>query len=472
MQNSEFEKSVQRKMGDLNIPPSGDLWEKIEAKLPAEKKPRRWLLFILICVVFSGSSLLLWDNLIPANDYNRDKKDSTSEPIVHTILPAPTGKNALPFLPAEVPAEKDKTLKQPITIVEKKADQSLPPDKKSRTTLATGITGPGYDPLKKRNLIQLDDPIKNRMKTKAPAVEPGDDTTAVSTAITSAPVNAISTNPVPSIININEERNNKTDSLQEKPMDSTTVIQDPASVKKKNAKGWKYGLHAGAGFSYVKTGLFNGTALFADTQGNNYNSPGGSTGSPTVAAPNSPESSTSFSTGLFIQKTLHTKLTFYTGLQYGYQSNTLKVSKAVDSVTRRYSFASGDIRANRFYTTGNAVSYKNRFHMIEMPLLLQYNVSKKWPLHLDIGAIAAYLVGSNALVYHGNSRAYLTDEAMFNNFLLSLAGGAGIDLAKKSRLPFSIGYRFSYSISSATKEAYGRQHLLNSLFYLDVPLKK
>ena len=102
----------------------------------------------------------------------------------------------------------------------------------------------------------------------------------------------------------------------------------------------------------------------------------------------------------------------------------------------------------------------------------QYNVSKKWPLHLETGAVSGYLVESNAVVYHGNSRSYVSDEAMFNKFLLSLAGGAVIDLAQKSMLPFRLGYRFSYSISSATKEAYGRQHLLNSLFYVDVPLKK
>jgi hypothetical protein len=53
-----------------------------------------------------------------------------------------------------------------------------------------------------------------------------------------------------------------------------------------------------------------------------------------------------------------------------------------------------------------------------------------------------------------------------------LNAGAGIDRAGISNLPFNLGYRFSYSISSATKKDYGKQHLLNSLIYLDIPLKK
>ena len=47
MQNSEFEKSVQRQMKELKIPPGTGVWNEIEAKLPAPKKtPLLALLFL------------------------------------------------------------------------------------------------------------------------------------------------------------------------------------------------------------------------------------------------------------------------------------------------------------------------------------------------------------------------------------------------------------------------------------------
>jgi hypothetical protein len=67
MQQSEFEKQVQQKMEELKLSPADAVWEKVEAGLPAEKKPRRWVFFILLITGLLTASLLLWNKFDKAN---------------------------------------------------------------------------------------------------------------------------------------------------------------------------------------------------------------------------------------------------------------------------------------------------------------------------------------------------------------------------------------------------------------------
>jgi hypothetical protein len=67
MQQSEFEKQVQQKMEELKLSPADAVWEKVAAGLPAEKKPRRWVFFILFFAGLLTASLLLWNKFDTAN---------------------------------------------------------------------------------------------------------------------------------------------------------------------------------------------------------------------------------------------------------------------------------------------------------------------------------------------------------------------------------------------------------------------
>ena len=58
MQNSEFEKNVQQKMEELKLAPADAVWKKIAARLPEEKKGRRWIIFILLFAVLATGSII------------------------------------------------------------------------------------------------------------------------------------------------------------------------------------------------------------------------------------------------------------------------------------------------------------------------------------------------------------------------------------------------------------------------------
>ncbi len=110
--------------------------------------------------------------------------------------------------------------------------------------------------------------------------------------------------------------------------------------------------------------------------------------------------------------------------------------------------------------------------MLTVPLIVEYRFTNKSALTATFGPSISYLLQTNSLVYNRALGGYATNESVFNKTLVSLNLGAGMDLTKLTRLPLRLGYRFQYSLGSVTKPTFGKQHLLNSTFYLDIPLKK
>jgi len=228
-------------------------------------------------------------------------------------------------------------------------------------------------------------------------------------------------------------------------------------------------VYVAAGSSNVTNELFSNTPVFANASIYNMS---GSTGNQPGSVPNDPSGATTFSIGLFVNKNINPRWKFTTGINYVYQSNSIKVGSKVDTAVTLNFDPNKSISASNYYRAGNTTSYKNKFHLAEIPLLFQYRLSGKSPLYLEAGTTISYLVNSNALVYNNNSSSYITDAAIFNHLLLSANAGAGITVLQKSKFPFNIGYQFKYGIGSVVKPSFGKQHFVNSLFYLKVPFKK
>lgn len=110
--------------------------------------------------------------------------------------------------------------------------------------------------------------------------------------------------------------------------------------------------------------------------------------------------------------------------------------------------------------------------MLSVPLIVGYRFTNELPFSAEFGPSVSYLLQSNTLVYNRALGAYVTNDKVFNKLLVSLNAGAAIELKKFTGLPLQLGYRFQYSLGSVTKTAFGKQHLLNSTFSLDIPLKK
>jgi len=479
MQNREFENKMQQKMKELTLTPADAVWDKVEAGLREEKRPRRWIFFILFFAILIPGTLLLW------HKSGSDNKEITENSIV-TNTP---------------------DLQKAITESKKGNDSELVIDS---VGLKTGDTVTANPDLNRKRLNSITTSVK--IKIKAAAIDEQNNIVAEETLITrnykkfkaktavkvmiKAPAQSTTdeeknagglaykeatdtTKTVSSVDNTvgitenktNETVINKTDSSSVNKKDTAGMVTEKKEEKKKAGKilKWQYGVYVAAGSSNVTNELFSNTPVFANASIYNMS---GSTGNQPGSVPNDPSGATTFSIGLFVNKNINPRWKFTTGINYVYQSNSIKVGSKVDTAVTLNFDPNKSISASNYYRAGNTTSYKNKFHLAEIPLLFQYRLSGKSPLYLEAGTTISYLVNSNALVYNNNSSSYITDAAIFNHLLLSANAGAGITVLQKSKFPFNIGYQFKYGIGSVVKPSFGKQHFVNSLFYLKVPFKK
>ncbi len=464
MQNSEFEKTVQQKMEQLKITPADAVWEKVADALPEQKKPRRWIIFFLLFGLLAVSSLIWFNGVDTNNKKNIKQNNASKKDVLQNTIAENKEKNDKPIAAdAEI---KDNTYA--ININKTTAGLKLKtrhPNKVIFADHADVITAGNQ-------FFETNAAAKIKVKASVPAFNDAETVTAREPAKEkikiSIPITDTDTANAHSDILIARVKENEIDSLIINKKDSLAVVSAVKSKKKTVTSKWTYGIVVASGIANVKNNLFGNTAVFA--RADNYSSSPPPVVQP-VFAPKNPSTGLAINTGFYLQKNINKNWSFNTGLSYWYQYNTLRVGSKIDSAAN-FNFNNKSIPAKNFYKTGNAANYKNKFYLIEIPLLFQYQPTKKSPLFAEAGPSFAYLINSNALVYSGNTAVYFTNKDVFNKLIVSFNIGAGINLAAKTNFPFSIGYQFKYSAVSATQKYFGKQHFVNSMLYVKVPLKK
>jgi len=483
MQNSEFEKNVQQKMDDLKFVPADAVWEKIEAALPEKERSRRWIFFILFFIGLITASVLVW-NKFNDNDKHTNiatQQKAAKENVVTTNPSTPIlTQDTLPGNAATgtkntAGNNKEGIQKEKITVTISTNDnlaQQVKQNKYSKVKKGRSMLSSGsFDEfLAKKDNKKFSTKSGTTIKVKKPAAaaeEDNETATELTADAVKMPVeNSIATDSV--IIDIKKAA---TDSVAIIKTD-TTKNETNKSKKQKVRKKWLYGIDVAMGRSNVKSNLFKTEPVYA-AMANYSASPGGGGSAAINMPPNDPSAGKAIAAGFYIEKMIHPKWSVKTGLNYMYQSNTVKTGQKVDSSIRyNFSMLGTSLYADNYYRAGNTVNHTNAFHFLELPLMLQFKVNSKLPLYVEAGPTVSWLMNSNALIYNNNTATYFSSDNMFNKLLFSLKAGAGFDIAKRSKIPFSIGYQFKYSINSVIKTNLAKQHFINSLIYVKVPLKK
>jgi Outer membrane protein beta-barrel domain len=477
MQNHEFEKKMQQKMEELKLTPADAVWEKVEAGLPPEKK-RRWVIFILLFCVIATCSILLRNKLNTDHLKTSENNLTAKESVIQKTDAQNTEPNnkqlandngAIKSEPLTTTTTKIIASKKNITASSAKTKIRI---KNTTSSQSDNVAG---EDLVANNYKQIKIAGSSKISIKAPVQSAEENEKMTETVVNNedaGEVKNITKTDITGLINdslIVEDKETKADSLVALKKD--TAKTNGLYVKQKNGNKikWAYGFEIAAGISAVKNNLFSNAPVFADA---NAAYASGPPNTQVRTAPNNPSKGAAFGFGFYMERAINEKWRFSTGLNYLYQNNFILVGTKVDTPVTVRVDALKDLSTNNYYSSGNSSTYKNKYHLVEIPLLFQYQFSKKSPVYFKTGVTAAYLLQSNALVYNSNSSAYITDKSIFNKVLLSVNIGAGINLAKKTKLPFSIGYQFKYSIGSVTKTTFGKQHFVNSLLYLKIPIKK
>ena len=476
MQNSEFEKNVQQKMEELKLTPADAVWQKVEAELPQEKKSRRWMIWFLLFAVLTAGSFYFFQHKIKKNSIIAGKSSSINNDRLAGFIKENNNK----YNPK-------KTNEDTILLSkENKKEKNYNKDDGQKFTSGYLNINNGRQvkltPLNKligatiKNNLSFITKNKTTVSIKAPAahnnseekivsetilqksIPPGLNTTLKDTLVVAnavvITVKLATTIDTPGIIKI--------DSIGLK-----SAINNRAS--KKNKPVWQFGLHTSIGFSNVRNNLFSKNSVYNNPSSNFSSGPPVPQG---ITPPSTPVAGAALNIGWYAQKNIGGKWHFTTGIQYAFYANTLKVGTRVDSAVNFNFDANKMAAADFYYRAGNTSRYKNKFHFIEVPLLFKFQLSKKIPVFIESGPSVVYLIHTNALAYNSRSAAYFTSKDIFNKLSLALNAGIEFQLAKKTKFPFGLGYRFNYGIGAVTKKDYGKQHLVNSMVVLKIPFKR
>jgi Outer membrane protein beta-barrel domain len=473
MQNREFEKSVQQKMEELKLPPSAALWDKVEAALPAQKKPRRRLLIFWLLAAGLAGSLILKHYFYNSGTAAQQNASAAIETPV--IAPAQPGKPAPPVKTktASIQSGEENSGNPAATTAagnsrQQSSIQTVIPAGKKYNRTHTAASAAGNEVYHTAESKKAHTKSATKVKVKAPgAVSDSGETTAETTGetVTANIAVAAAADTAMEVAVQKAAPQPKQDSLLQ-------TAAKPAHKKQLAKKGWQFGLHAAAGTTVVKDGFFTGQpASYNTAYAAALNQAPPITSINNNTAPAVPTTGAAFAIGLAAQKQLAGRWAIVTGLHYLYQSTAMRVGQRVDSaVTVRYD-ANKSINPGSYYRTGNSKKYTNDFHLLELPLLLQYTISKKVPVYAEAGVTASYLLHSNALVYNAGNATYFTDGAVFNRLLVSASAGAGLRVLQKTNYPVSIGFQFRQGMGAVIKPGFGKQYFVNSLLYARIGFK-
>jgi hypothetical protein len=471
MQNS-FEKQVQEKMDELQFVPTEPVWQHIEKQIRTKKDRRRYVLWLPLLFLLLGGGVW-WlatqdpnKNSVVATNAGKTKKTNTDKT-----------KNTQEEQ-AGVTDFKDQ-INAPGQ--DKEPEVNGPLEKQNNTVASENI--------QKKNL-----PVKEQVSLSAVAVEktqkqkPASPSAVEHFASSEKPSgnsegktvlknegmqgnastnkSAATTPPANKIdSSLNKRSAAKDSALNYKVAGAGTDTANAviAEVSKKQiSKGqtWQWGVIANAGISgqAKKFGSFSEDKAMQDV----YAAPGNgqpNNGIPPPSANPSPVTNNwAFSVGVMAKKKVANRLALSTGLQYHYYSSNIAVGKKTqDSLTGQLSRSLSQYYLN---SGANFKNYHNQYHFIGLPVAIDWQMLKKFPLHLHAGLSLQQLISTNALLFNKTSNIYYSDKNGFNKTQLFSDLGVSYSISNKGKTSLLLGPQLQYGITNLEKNTSGK-HLFS-----------
>lgn len=474
MQNSEFEKNVQQKMEELRLSPEDVLWDKIEAALPEKKQGRRVFIMLLFMLLLASLGIIILNKegdenkaavaaeTVSGAKLNKDALNkNAAENSTGGVMPDDNSSDAVidaatSYGNPQTPTEKNK---QPVSIISGKSNYY-----KRKADYISDAADEITDGATKVSRYAA----KTNMRIKAAAVDTTDTAFATEADVLTALPNSPLQIEIKQINPLQERLSKKTVLIPDINAATPAGKYQKANKKNDDKNHWRYGMLVAAGSS----GIVNYSSRLSPFYNSNLSSTGGTAVQAQAGAANNPSSNYVLELGLWATKPVNDKWKFATGVNYTMQSNYLMVGNKVDSAVSVNFDVNKSIEASSYYQPGGNTKYVNQYHLLQVPVMVQYRPFKKIPLYTEAGVSTAVLFNSNALVYNYASKTYVTSPQLFNKVLMSVSTGVTADVRIKNVLPFAIGLNVRYGLNSVTNSSYSNQHFSNAMLYLKIPFKK
>lgn len=498
---NEFEQQVQQKLEELQLQPSGEVWEEVEKRIRKEKKRRRvifWWLFPLLLLGGGAGVYVFIDkeekqtiteqNSNPKtpgkSDSDNGTKDKTSNNELNNNNTTSTNKEN------NQPASEQTTgINEEKIVTADKETKPVPAQSSAITVTATGISKKKNTGIKTRRNRNSEENMlmtivsAGKQKKEQPVnekTEPVDKIPGATGEIKTQPV-ADEIRPAITggndIVTVVDKKDTTVKVLpgvmKEPEAEVVPATEQTKKPKRKNNK-WEFGVHAAAGSSGVSEGIsFFGTQKSADA----LSSPGGSLNmagplAPVTAA--APQNSFFWQAGVYAKRKLSKKTAVSAGLDFSAYT-TVRATGVFIETSRMVNNGLSNFTVADYYYSGTSYSYKNRYYFLQVPVSFhwQFNKGRKLPLEWQNGLSAGWMTNTNALVYSPASNVFFKDNSSFNKFQLSYQSGISARLFNKTKHPLTAGLVFNYHLTNLEKvKTTDGNHLTSFALRLGWVLKK
>ncbi len=474
---NEFEKQVQQKLEELQLQPSGEVWEEVEKRIQKERKRRRvifWWLFPLL-LLGGGAAVYLFndkDEKLTITEQNANQqatensdsdngtKDKTSNNELTTTTTSTTKENNTPVPEQTTDINKEKIVagKETVAVPAQSAAITVKPAGTSKKK-NTGVKNNRNRNSEENMLMTIVPPGKQKKELPVnETTEPADKIPGSTEEIKAQPV---ADELKPAVISGNNSitADDKKDTAARvlpgiKKDPEAEVIpanEQTKKTKEKNSK-WELGIHATTGLS----GISEGISFFdAQKSADALSSPGGSLNmagplAPVTAA--APQNSFYWQAGGYAKRKLSNKTAVSAGLDFSAYT-TVRATGVFIETSRMVNNGLSNFTVADYYYSGTSSSYKNRYYFLQVPVSFhwQFNKGKKLPLEWQNGLSAGWMTSTNALVYSPASNVYFKDNSTFNKFQLAYQTGISTRFFSKAKHPLTAGFIFNYHLSKLEK---------------------
>ena len=475
MQNNEFEKQVQERMGQIKFTPSEAVWAEVEKNLRQRRKRRIAIFWLFIFFIAAGGTSLGWFYLSPSDNRISNHQSKSASALKNTTAIPPV-QNSDDQSSASSSGRKENSVinESPKTgsSLETSAEKINQGSRNNSGANSQKNTPHGQlTPIQKNKNVSTNSAVN--IETSGSKINKTRDKKSAAALTTPALVDA---NIHGDMANTTADQPDKAVAVNENKVSAdSSVTNNDSSVNlvkinavdsqatatstvkiKNNAKSkWQFGVSVGVGMSDIvhpasmNKSLDMAMANPSNPPSSNLSAPGNSFQNAAIyISPKELNPGIEFSLGFSASKKLKKRWSVAIGLQYHYYSTSIKVGPYLDS-SRSY-LAAGP-RVN---------DHTNKYHFVEIPVTLGFQLLKNKPLLLTSGISLAQLIVSDVLTYNSAQRVFISDGSNLNKTQLNILLGLSWTFGDKGRMPIQVGPNFSYGASNLSgKSISGSNHM-------------
>lgn len=464
-------------MEELSLTPSAPVWQKVEEQIRKKKDRRRLIFWVLPLLLAGGGAWWLLsgtsDRVAPPVAINRAKQQPAP------AASAPARETAGTHSVQKV-ARKGSTPEENTTLSNTPQNDYLSPQAEQPKLTALSIITHrlAIAREKERPAFSAEPPASAVIeavaateretgvdKTEATAIL---QETAISEEEQQVPVAAVDT------ISFHEAETTAVSAetmTTGKPVSASTAtpIVDSAKLTKAmpsqqlNIKTWQWTVHAEAGVTSVLSRLFE---LPTTRSYDAFNRPAQLTSGNFFAYYPSPqEEGPAFSAGITAKRRLSNRLKLTAGLQYNYYSTKMAVGQeknAMAATTVPFARQAAAAAPANSYLPGVQNDYTNRYHFLQLPVGIEYQVLKNIPLQVHGGLVVAHLIKTNALTYDYRTQSYYQNSSAYKSTQWHLFSNITYTLWKGKTKKLDAGPFVQYSLSELQKTATDKNRLFST----------